>query len=220
MSTICQSEVLPRDERFVLWGIDWQTYLKISEALGDRPIRLTFDGWNLEFMSPSVVHERIKKVIGRFIEALTFERKIPICGAGSMTIRRETVERGLEPDECYWITNEPALRGKLEIDLEVDPPPDLAIEVDITSSSLNRQNIYAAFGIPEIWRFDGKALRILILHANGKYRERSQSKCLPFLPVQELVQFLDFKDGLDDNARLERFLEWARQGFPATNDMD
>ena len=120
-------------------------------------------------MSPSSMHERYNCLFRRMIETLTEELAIPIKGAGSTTFKREDLERGLEPDSCFYLANERRIRGKRELDLTIDPPPDLAIEIDITSSSLDRQGIYAALGVPEIWRFDGESLRVYQLQPDGTY---------------------------------------------------
>ncbi|HWE40584.1 MAG TPA: Uma2 family endonuclease [Isosphaeraceae bacterium] len=134
-------------QRFVLRGVNWKVYNAILGALGDRPIRLTYDRGNLELMSPSHAHESGGYLLGRMIEILSLELDIPIKGGGSTTFRREDLDRGLEPDECYWIANQPRIAGEREIDLAIEPPPDLAIKVDITSSSLDRQGIYTALGV-------------------------------------------------------------------------
>src|SRR4029077_7401077 len=133
--------------------------------LGDRPTRLTFDGENLELMSPSPIHEWYASQMGRLLEALAFELGMPFRSGGSTTFKRRAIERGLEPDKCFWILSEPAVRGKMELDLLLDHPPDLAIEIDVSRSSLDRLSIYARLRIPEVWTFNGESLRILVLQA-------------------------------------------------------
>src|SRR5258708_6494362 len=201
------------DERFVIHGVDWETYDAISRALGDRPTRLTFDGENLEFMSPSPIHEWSANLFGRMLEALALELDMPLRGGGSTTFKRSSVERGLEPDECFWIQNEPAVRGRMELDLLLDHPPDLAFEVDISRSSLDRLEIYARLGIPEVWTFDGDSLRIRLLQPDGKYVEADASLCLPPLPVHELVPYLQPDSELDDTTRVRRFVEQMAPRF-------
>lgn len=202
------------DERFVLHNIDWKTYTTIQKALGDRPVRLTYDGRDLELMSPSPIHEGHKHLFGRLLDALTLELNIPVRGGGSTTFRRKRVRRGLEPDACYWIQNEPAVRGKKTIDLKTDPPPDLFIEIDITSSSLDRLAICAKLRIPEVWRFDGQALQIQILQPPDiRYALSERSLCLPFLNVPELLPFLSLDDPTDETTRIRRFVEWVRREY-------
>jgi Uma2 family endonuclease len=198
------------DQRFVLWNVGWDTYELLLKQLGDRPVRLTYDGQNLELMSPSRWHEIVKSILGRLVEALALELDIPLSGGGSTTFRREDLQRGLEPDECYWIANAARVRGKRELDLYVDPPPDLVIEVDISRSSLDRQGIYAKLRVPEIWRFDGQRLEVLLLQSDGQYAISPQSAAFPFLPVQELVQFIEMAEQTDDTTCLKRFQKWVR----------
>jgi Uma2 family endonuclease len=208
MATVLEkSAPFQADERFVISGIDWTIYEAICQALGDRPIRLTFDGENLEFMSPSPIHEWYAGLIARMLEFLALELRIPIRSGKSTTFKRRSIERGLEPDECFWIQNEPLVRGKMEMDLLLDHPPDLAIEIDISRSSLDRLAIYSRLQIPEVWTFDGEALRILVLDASGQYAESAVSRSWPKLPVQDLVQFLQPDPDLDDTTRVRQFVE-------------
>lgn len=213
-STTQRSVPVADGQRFVMWDVSWDVYESLRNALGDRPIRITYDGSNLELMSPSRWHEIVKSLLGRFVEAFTLELDIPISSGGSMTFKRRDLLRGLEPDECYWIANEIAVRGKRELDLKTAPPPDLAIEVDISRSSLDRLTIYAKLRIPEVWRFDGEVLEILLLQPNGEYSTSPVSAAFPSLPVSELTRFLPVDDSLSETACVRRFIEWVReQGF-------
>jgi Uma2 family endonuclease len=144
------------------------------------------------------------------VELFTLERRIPRHSGRSTTFRREAKKRGLEPDECYWIQNEPRMRSRKELDPERDPPPDLAIEVDITSSSLDRMSIYADFGVPEVWRFDGEVFAIHLLH-EGKYEPGECSVALPALPPDVVVRFLGLSDELGETELMHAFLDWVRQ---------
>jgi Uma2 family endonuclease len=125
----------PEEQRFLLRGVDWAAYRKISEALTGRHVRLTYDGGSLEFMTISYLHARLSRLIARLITVLTEELGLLMCGCGDMTCAREDLERALEPDEGFYIENEPAIRDKEEIDLSVDPPPDLAVGIDLHRSS-------------------------------------------------------------------------------------
>src|SRR5438067_1421340 len=140
MSTV---PVSARGQSVLLHGIDWPTYRRLLRVFDGRPgIRLTYDRGALEIRTTSPLHEHYRRLLGRMIEALTEELNIPLAGYGSMTFRRPR-KRGLEPDQCYWIAEEARMRGRDSIDLRVDPPPELIVEIDITSSSLNRMGIYA-----------------------------------------------------------------------------
>ncbi|MBI3462381.1 MAG: Uma2 family endonuclease [Planctomycetes bacterium] len=197
--------------RVLLQGISWQTYESLLKELNDRPIRLTYDRGSLEIMSPSLAHENYGRLIGRFVEAFTEELEIAIRSGGSTTFRKEAKRRGLEPDECYWIQNETRIRGKKEFDFASDPPPDLAIEVDITSSSLERMTIYAALRIPEVWRFDGEALAVYLLRPTAKYESSTRSRALPKFPLAVVLQFLQQVDGQDETSLVRAFRRWVRE---------
>jgi Uma2 family endonuclease len=129
----------------------------------------------------------------------------------STTFRREELERGLEADECWWIEHEEQMRGKAEFDPDADPPPDLALEVEITRSVIKRLPIYAALGIPEVWRYDGKTIQVLHLMPNGECQPSPSSKALPMVPVPELIQFLDLRHTLSETQVIRQFRVWVRQ---------
>ena len=215
-SIVAPASLAQADERFVLRGVGWEVYEGIDQALADHPTRLTFDGKNLELMSPSPLHETYSYLFGRLIDTLTLELRLQIRGGRSIRFKRPDRKRGLEPDCCYWIQNEAAVRGKPEIDLATDPPPDLAIEIDVTHSSLDRLVIYAGLEIPEVWRFEGEHLSIYLLQPNGEYAESDRSRSLPSVPVQKFIPFLQLDDRLDDTTRLIEFADWVRRGFGET----
>jgi Uma2 family endonuclease len=162
-------------------------------------------------MSPLRKHERGAELLNRFIIALTEELGLPLDAGGSTTLRRRRKLKGLEPDKCFWIANEPRVRGKEKLNLRTDPPPDLAIEVDITNSSLDRMGIYAALRVPELWRLDESGLTFHILAADGNYREVRQSQSFDFVSPADLVRFLALRATLDNNAVVRQFRAWVRQ---------
>jgi Uma2 family endonuclease len=201
--------VVPIEQRFVLFNIGWEGYEAMLKILGDRPIRTTYDRGNLELMSPSRAHEEAKYLLGCVIDTVTEELHIPRRGAGSTTWRREDLDRGLEPDACFYLANAERVRGKA-LDLSIDPPPDLAIEVDITRSSLDRMGVYAKLGVPEIWRYDGESLRIYLLQADGNYAESETSRSLPFLLPGEVARFLEQAGPMDHSEWGRQFRQWVR----------
>lgn len=205
------SPAIEADDRFVLRRLDWSAYDAIRLALDDHPVRLAYDGKDLELMSPSPIHESYSNLFGRLLGALALERDIEMRGGRSMTFRRQDVQRGLEPDDCYWIQNEPAVRGKPDIDLSVDPPPDLAIEIDITRSSIDRLAIYAKLRVPEVWLFNGESLRIHQYQVNGTYIEAETSRCLPFLDVRKMIPFLQLDTEFGETTRVRQFMESIRR---------
>src|SRR5262249_33669892 len=142
-----------------LSNVDWQTYTRLLKVFAERRgVRLTYDRGELEIMSPLLEHDKDDRFLFRLVVALTEELGLPIVEGGSTTLRRRRRRKGIEADECYWIANAHRMAGRRRIDLRTDPPPDLTIEVDVTHSSLNRLSIYAAFGVPEVWRLEGGAL--------------------------------------------------------------
>src|SRR5207302_9413364 len=124
-----------------------------------------------EIMSPLLEHDNDGQFLGRLIVALTEELGLPIKGGGSVTMRRRRRRRGLEADECFWIANAARMAGRRRLDLRTDPPPDLALEVDVTHSSLDRMGIYAALGVPEVWPLDGDTLTFPVPGKDGAYTE-------------------------------------------------
>jgi Uma2 family endonuclease len=211
---------VPAEQRLVLYDVTWKQYLAFADALEGRHIRLTYDRGNLEIMTISPKHERSKHLLGLLVMVLCEELDIDIAGYGSMTCKREDLERAMEPDECYWIANEPLVRGRDDIDLTRDPPFDLGLEVEVSRSVLNRLGIYAALKVAEVWRFTGHTLHVLLLDANGEYVKSAKSRAFPFLPVAELARFCALGATMSDTKVLRLFRAWVReqieQGWPAT----
>ena len=206
-------------QQFLLQGVGWDFYERCLAEFGDRRIRLTYDRGSLEMMSPSSEHEHYRELISRLIGAFTEEMNIPIYSVGSTTWRRKRKKRGLEPDQCYYIQHEPFVRGKKKIDLSVDPPPDLAVEIEITRSALDRVGIYAAIGIPELWRFDGRKLRIGGLTSGGKYVEQQRSLGLPLLPPEVVEALLEQAGHSDETTWIRSFRKWVQEN-PASQPQD
>jgi Uma2 family endonuclease len=150
-----------------LSGISWQTYETLLEELSDRRLRLTYNHGNLEIMAPSPEHEFSKKVIGRFVETLAEESDLDIYPLGSTTFKRPELS-GVEPHECFYIRRIAAVKGKKRLDFTQDPPPDLILGIDVTSSSSHRLQVYANLAIPEVWVYDGSSLVVNQLQ-NGCY---------------------------------------------------
>lgn len=214
-SVQAQAQVAPvpsngqADGRIVLYAVTWESYEKLLEALCPRRIRLTYDRGTLEIMTVSSLHDWWKRRIGFVLPLLGGVLNVEVQGYGSTTMRREDLERGLEPDEGFY-TAHTEIRGPREIDLTRDPPPDLAIEVEISTSVMNRMGIYAALGVPEVWRFDGTTLRVQRLRSGGTYDQVARSEWFPTLPLSELSQFLVQTQKLSDTTLIGPFTAWAR----------
>lgn len=210
MATVHQ----PAEQRLVLYDVDWRSYGRLLREFRGRPnVRLTYDRGCLEIMTLSHAHESSNYLIGRLIDALSEELGLPIKGGRSTTFRKKRRRRGLEPDACWWITNEILVRGKLNIDLRIDPPPDLSLEVDVTHSSLNRLQIYAKLGVPEVWRYDGTTFKCLLLGADGKYAETPTSKVFAGFRPDDLLPFLALRGQTDENDIIRQFRAWVRQNL-------
>lgn len=199
------------EQRLLLHAVDWKTYEKFLDAVGDRPLRLTYDRGNLEFMAPSWHHEWWKSRFGFVLRLLGAELNLKVQGGGSTTFRREELDRGLEPDDCFYFGEHTVqMRGPRQLDLSRDPPPDLAIEVEISPSALDRPGVYAALGVPELWRFDGDTLRVFRLGTGGVYEPCEHSLAFPSLPLGAFLGFLCRTQELDEASLLRPFQEWVR----------
>jgi len=192
-----------------LRGLQWSDYLALSDIIGDRRIRTHFCDGEMEILMPSSNHEIWVAILGQLVEMLTMVMKMDRKSGGQTTFRREDLEKGLEPDRCYYLHNEPKVREKLKLDLRVDPPPDLAIEVEIAHSVEPRMRVYAGLGVPEVWRYDGEHLSVHQLVENGEYVIVERSKFFPYLPMQELVRFLKQYGKMSETRLLDSFIEWA-----------
>jgi len=193
-------------QHVVLEDMSWEFYEHLLEEIGDRHIRVTFSDGRMEIMSPLPRHERYGAWIARLIELVCLDREIPVQPLGSTTFKSEAEQKGLEPDECFYIQHaQEALKMDKAFDPDVDPVPDLALEMDITSRSVQREPIYAALGVPELWRCDGRRLDVLHLNAKGKYVRRTRSLAFPFLQMAEFSKFV-FR--LHDNDQLRVLREF------------
>ena len=205
------AEVEEQLQHMVLSHVSWGTFEKLLDEIGEVHRRAAYYHGDLELMTVSFEHDRYSRWIGLLIFFVALEMKIPLCSGGSTTLKNTLLEAGLEPDECFWTKHEEHMRSKKKWDALTDPPPDLAVEVDITSSWLDRLGIYAALGVPEVWRYDGAKLRVLILGAGGKYRERSKSATFPLLPLDGLTRFIAIVDGAEETALIQEFTAWLRE---------
>jgi Uma2 family endonuclease len=200
---------VPPGQRLLMQDVTWQEFETILEELGDhRSARLAYDNGMLEMMMPLPEHEDDKEIVGDLIKALLEELDIEFRSLGSTTFKKSQTQ-GLEPDQCFYIQNEAAIRGKKRIDLSVDPPPDLAIEIDVTSRT--HPSIYEALGVPELWRFDQGKLQINVLQ-DGSYALAAESPNFQGLPLCEaLPRYLAESKVIGRNKVLRAFRQWARE---------
>ncbi|MCF3573918.1 Uma2 family endonuclease [Planktothrix agardhii] len=200
-----------RADRVVLYNISWQQFENLLINLGQtRAARIAYDNGTFEIMTPLPKHEYYKEAIGISIQDIAEELDINYESYGSTTWKREARLAGIEPDNCFYFQNEAKIRGRLELNLNQDPPPDLALEIDMTHKSLNRFPIYARLGIPEIWCYDSGELKIYQLQQET-YREVETSSVFPMLRVQEIPTIIE-QYRLDGKLAVRRAIRnWARQ---------
>ena len=198
------------EQRVVLYDVSWETYERLlADHLDNSVPHFTYDRGVLAIVSPLHEHEKINRIISLLVDVLAEEMDLDVENLGSTTFKRVDLKRGFEPDTCFYVQNEERVRGKTELDLNVDPPPDLVIEIDITSPSLNRFPLFARFGVPEVWRYDGERIRILVLEGDG-YAERTASLALPFLTGDIVTRFAREGTTLGRRAWMRNVREWAR----------
>ncbi|HXV61025.1 MAG TPA: Uma2 family endonuclease [Vicinamibacteria bacterium] len=198
-------------ERVLLTGISWQTYERLlAEHLGRSSPRFTYDRGELEIMVLSFEHEEINRLVADVFAAIADASGIDFVNAGSTTLKRRDLERGFEPDTCFYVANAPSIRGKKKLDLPDDPPPDLVIEIDITSSSLDKMGIYAAMRVPEVWRYDGKTVRIFGLRGET-YDDRSTSGFLPGVTFTDLTRFVEKAQTTPRSVWLRQVRDWVER---------
>jgi Uma2 family endonuclease len=201
-------------QQLVLDNVDWRSYSRFLRIFSDRrDVRLTYDREVLEIIVLPPDHAVESYLLSRLICTATEELDLPVKGGGSTTLRKRRRRRGLEPDECWWIANEARMRGKKKIDLRKDPPPDLALEIDVTSSSLDRMAIYAVLGVPEVWRYSDQSLTFNVLAADGTYSAVAASLAFPLVAPGDFARFLLLATQQDDNAVVREFRAWVRQNL-------
>ena len=196
------------EQRVILQGITWRGYQDILRVLPDRRAsRLTFDNGRLEITVPSQLHEQMSELIGLFIRVLVLELGLKLKSLRSTTLNREDLNRGVEPDNAYYIQNYSKVIGKI-IDLSQDPPPDLIVEVDITNSDMDKNRLYSSIGVPEFWRFDGDIWQILELQESG-YVEVPHSPTFDWIEKEDLYRFIEQAQIDEIQAEID-FRSWVR----------
>jgi len=203
------------EQRVVLYDVSWATYeLLLADHLDSSSPHFTYDEGTLEIVKPSMEHEETNRSIATLVELVAEEWEIDLMNLGSTTCKREDLKRGFEPDTCFYFQNAKRIRGKDEIDLHIDPPPDLVIEIDITSGSVDKLPIYAAFGVSEVWRYSSKLFMIFKLDAD-RYIKINESLALPGLIGDVIYGFIQANRKLKRLAWMKRIHEWARDHRPS-----
>ena len=180
----------PAQERVILHGISWATFERLLTDRGDRPgVLFAYDQGTVELTMPSSEHEMLKQFLVLIVDAIAFARDLHLLNVGSTTFTREDLARGFEPDTCFYVQHVDAIQHPERIDLPIDPPPDVVIEIDITSPSLNKLPIYAAIGIPEVWRYSREGI-ILYQRRQAMYEPVEASVVLSGITRHDLTHFL------------------------------
>jgi len=201
----------PAEQRVVLQNVSWETYEHLlADHVDASTPRFTFDRGVLEIMSPSSEHEEYKQALSLLVETLADGLGMDIRNLGSTTFKRSKLERGFEADVCFYVQSAARMHGKIHIDPAVDPAPDLVIEIEITSPALNKLPIYAAFGVPEVWRYDGQQLRILQLTGN-EYIESPKSLAFPGASGGDLSHLAQQSMSLKRREWLQVLRNWVRE---------
>lgn len=195
----------------ILDGISWETYLSLLRDYESRPgTHLTFDGGLLEIMPPLPEHEFFSETLRDLVVAATRALGIEVHSLRSATWKREDLQQGAEGDNSFYIQNETIVRGRKDIRLPEDPPPDLVIETDNTNSSLDKLGIYAALGVPEVWRYENGILTIYYL-ADNTYKSTDRSLALPILTVEDIQNIVIEREGNGQNAFLRALEDWLNE---------
>ncbi|EDN68911.1 Protein of unknown function DUF820 [Beggiatoa sp. PS] len=201
---------VPPGQTLLLTDISWSMFENLLEELGEsRSARLSYNDGMVEIMAPLAVHEDGKEMIGDLVKVILEELSIEFRALGSTTFKNQNMAKAVEPDECFYIKHEAIIRGKARIDLTIDPPPDLAIEIDITSHT--RFDNYEKLGIPELWQYDGQTLQIH-LWQNGQYIVSKNSAIFPNIPViDEIPHYMNESKIIGRNATMKKFRAWIQQ---------
>ena len=199
------------DNKIALYDVSWETYERLVSDMSDRSSpRLTYDRGRLEIMSPTEEHEELNRSLAAVVEAVAEELEIDIRSLGSTTFRRQDLERGFEADSCFYVQSLSKLESTRKVDLELDPPPDLVIEIDISHSSMEKLALYREMGVPEVWRHDGDSVTIHVLQERG-YETPDASRAFPMLPATKLTELLETRRTQKRYEWLKSIRKWARQ---------
>lgn len=209
---------LPVGATLRLPDMGWDEYEELLLELADRPgLRVSYDTGRVEIMSPLPEHEEYKEFVLRLVQIFCDVMNVVLETRGSATYKRRRGAKGVEPDTSFYVQNATRIIGQRTIDLEVDPPPDVAVEIDTTNESLSKFQIYAALGVPEIWRYDGDQAHIYHL-SNESYTEASTSRAFALLTAAALTEFLEQSKTQGQTAALTAFRQWLQARLSSAND--
>ncbi len=201
----------PLEQRIVLHNVSWETYERLLAENPESPSpRFTYDQGELEIMTLSPKHEWPSRLISKLVDLIARERRLDVLDLGSTTFKREVLQRGFEPDSCFYIRHASEMRGKKRIDPGVDPPPEIVVEIVVTQPLIHKLPIYAAFGVPEIWSYDGRRLTIYRL-SGTEYVEADSSQALPGVTAAELTELVELGKSKDSVSWSDEVLKRLRK---------
>lgn len=214
---VAEAAALPGvfEHSVVLHDVPWEIYQALRWEENNNHLKMTYDRGELEIMSPRRKHEKISELTAQMVCQWVLLHNIEIEVGGNTTFCRKDLRRGLEPDHCYWIAHQAAVRGKDDIDLAFDPPPDLALEVEVSHSIITKLSIYEALGVPEVWRWRRGTWEVLRLSAARQYESQKQSLALPGFPLDLVAQLIEQRDIEGDTTLLKRFIKAISMSPPA-----
>lgn len=201
-------------DRIVLRDMSWERYIELRDNPAQAQIRMTLFNGELVLISPSRVHERLKELLAQFVRVWAEVHGLPLSSAGSTTLRSPELMAALEPDSAFYLKHAPEMWGRDDFDPANDPPPDLAIEIDVSSSSIGRMPIYASLGVPEVWRTDGETLTVFVL-CDKEYKTSLTSPALAGLSIEVLISFLSRRTENDEITLIREFRAWAAAQKPS-----
>ncbi len=202
----------PTSSGIVFHDVTWDDYEAMLRIVGDGAIRVTYDQGEMEIFMPSFGHNSDAFLLGRMVDIVTEELGVDVEGGDTTTHKRKDLGKGAEPDKCYWFADHARhMRGRRQLDLNTDPPPDLAVEVDVTRTSLDRLKIFAAMRVPEVWRSTSRSLQFLHLQPDGIYQPRPTSRNFPSLTASAVAQFLKEGRTVDKPAWIRSFRAFVRE---------
>ena len=205
---------LPEDASVTFRDVSWDEYEELLEQVGEAPgLRITYDNGSLHVMTISAEHEKYALFINSLIAGIRLRLRMDILAFGSATMRKPKRNAGHEPDACFYVQTAPLIGNRVQLDFETDPPPDIVVEVDVHHDSRSRFRVYAALGVPEIWRYDGQAMTIYHLSKEGdgqEYVAGDTSTGLPMLSAQLLTEMIERMRRDGELSALLAFDEWLQ----------
>lgn len=212
------SQVETESSVVTLLHVSWDTYERLLADDEERRVpRMTFDRGVLELVSPSQPYEEDAGTVTELVSIIAAHLQVPIRSIGSTTFKRRDLERGFEPDSSFYIQHELSIRGRRQVDLGTDPPPDVVLEMEVSRTAVDKLGLFAAMGVPEVWRSDGRRVTVLVLD-QGTYRTADRSSALPALTTERFEHFLTARLELLSHEWFQMVSDWAREQTKAEGD--